>query len=122
MSSPSNHFECRWHACGQLLAAYLAAQLLALIAICLLSIPAWARLLGALLCRGVVKNMKKRADPDQYGGAPLLGVNGVCIIGHGSSSHVAVTNAIKVACEWSRHDINHIITDYVQRAPEEAVE
>ena len=50
MSSPSNHFECRWHACGQLLAAYLAAQLLALIAICLLSIPAWARLLGVLLC------------------------------------------------------------------------
>ena len=50
MSSPSNYFECRWHACGQLLAAYLAAQLLALIAICLLSIPAWARLLGALLC------------------------------------------------------------------------
>ncbi|ARQ75865.1 hypothetical protein B6D87_17300 [Pseudomonas fragi] len=50
MSSPSNHFECRWHACGQLLAAYLAAQLLALIAICLLSIPAWACLLGALLC------------------------------------------------------------------------
>ena len=50
MSSPSNHFECRWHAYGQLLAAYLAAQLLALIAICLLSIPAWARLLGALLC------------------------------------------------------------------------
>ena len=50
MSSPSNHFECRWHACGQLLAAYLVAQLLALIAICLLSIPAWARLLGALLC------------------------------------------------------------------------
>jgi toxin CptA len=50
VSSPSNHFECRWHACGQLLAAYLAAQLLALIAICLLSIPAWARLLGVLLC------------------------------------------------------------------------
>lgn len=50
MSSPSNHFECRWHACGQLLAAYLAAQLLALIAICLLSIPAWACLLGVLLC------------------------------------------------------------------------
>ena len=50
MSSPSDFFECRWHASGQLLAAYLAAQLLALIAICLLSIPAWARLLGVLLC------------------------------------------------------------------------
>ncbi|WP_339473181.1 protein YgfX [Pseudomonas sp. RL_5y_Pfl2_69] len=50
MSSPSNYFECRWHACGQLLAAYLAAQTLALISICLLSIPVWARVLGALLC------------------------------------------------------------------------
>ena len=50
MSNPSNHFECRWHASGQLLAAYLAAQALALISICLLSIPAWARVLGALLC------------------------------------------------------------------------
>ena len=52
MSSPSNYFECRWHACGQLLAAYLAAQLLALISICLLSIPVWARVLGILLCLG----------------------------------------------------------------------
>ena len=50
MSSPSNYFECRLHASGQLLAAYLAAQSLALISICLLSIPAWAHLLGALLC------------------------------------------------------------------------
>ena len=50
MSSPSNYFECRWQASGQLLAAYLAAQLLALIAIGLLAIPVWARLLGAVLC------------------------------------------------------------------------
>ena len=50
MSSPSNYFECRWHASGQLLAAYLAAQTLALIAICLLSVPVWARVLGAVLC------------------------------------------------------------------------
>ena len=52
MSSPSNSFECRWHASGQLLAAYLAAQLLALISICLLSIPVWVRVLGILLCLG----------------------------------------------------------------------
>ena len=50
MSSPSNYFECRWHASGQLLAAYLAAQTLALISICLLSIPLWAHVLGVLLC------------------------------------------------------------------------
>ena len=50
MSNPSNYFECRWHASGQLLAAYLAAQALALISICLLSIPVWARAFAALLC------------------------------------------------------------------------
>ena len=50
MSSPSNYFECRWQASGQLLAAYLAAQSLALIAIYLLSIPLWAHVLGAVLC------------------------------------------------------------------------
>ena len=50
MSNPSDYFECRWQASGQLLAAYLAAQSLALISICLLSLPVWARLLGALLC------------------------------------------------------------------------
>ncbi|MFK7604578.1 MULTISPECIES: protein YgfX [unclassified Pseudomonas] len=50
MSSPSNYFECRWQASGQLLAAYLAAQSLALIANCLLAIPVWAHMLTALLC------------------------------------------------------------------------
>ena len=52
MSSPSNSFECRWHASGQLLAAYLAAQILALISICLLSIPVWVSVLGVFLCLG----------------------------------------------------------------------
>ncbi|MGO2767726.1 protein YgfX [Pseudomonas taetrolens] len=50
MSSPSKCFECRWHASGQLLAAYLAAQTLALISIYLLAVPFWAHVLGVLLC------------------------------------------------------------------------
>ncbi|MBW0235243.1 protein YgfX [Pseudomonas sp. D1HM] len=50
MSSPSKCFECRWHASGQLLAAYLAAQALALISIYLLAVPFWAHVLGVLLC------------------------------------------------------------------------
>lgn len=41
--------------------------------------------------------LKQRLDPDQYGGAPLLGVDGVCIIGHGSSNSTAVANAVAVA-------------------------
>ncbi|MCX7078502.1 MAG: hypothetical protein NTV76_03995 [Pseudomonas sp.] len=50
MSSPSNYFECRWHASRQLLAVYLLAQLFALGSLSLLSIPIWASLLGAALC------------------------------------------------------------------------
>ncbi|WP_237884185.1 protein YgfX [Pseudomonas sp. PGPR40] len=50
MSSPSNVFECRWHASRQLLAAYLLAQLFALGSLFLLSIPVWASLLGAFCC------------------------------------------------------------------------
>lgn len=50
MSSPSKLFECRWHASRQLLAAYLLAQLLALVSLFLLSIPLWATALGVLLC------------------------------------------------------------------------
>ncbi|MEO6680487.1 MAG: protein YgfX [Pseudomonas sp.] len=50
MSSPSNAFECRWHASRQLLAAYGLAQLFALGSLFLLSIPAWASLLGIVLC------------------------------------------------------------------------
>jgi toxin CptA len=50
VSSPSNAFECRWHASRQLLAAYLLAQLFALGSLLLLSIPPWASLLGLVLC------------------------------------------------------------------------
>ncbi len=50
MSSPSNAFECRWHASRQLLAVYLLAQLFALGSLFLLSIPIWASVLGIFAC------------------------------------------------------------------------
>ncbi|MDX9670501.1 MULTISPECIES: protein YgfX [unclassified Pseudomonas] len=50
MFSPSNTFECRWHASRQLLAVYLLAQAFALGALFMLSIPLWASLLGAFAC------------------------------------------------------------------------
>ena len=49
--------------------------------------------------------LKERLDPDTYGGAPLLGVDGVCIIGHGSSGAEAVENAIKVAIQAVEGDL-----------------
>lgn len=52
MSSPSNRFECRWHASGQLLAAYLLAQVFALGSLFLCSIPPWLAAAGVMLCLG----------------------------------------------------------------------
>lgn len=70
------------------------------------------RLLGGILAQGVFKEMKRKADPASYGGAPLLGANGVVIIGHGSSSSWAAFNAIRVACEAVNHDVNdHIVSE-----------
>lgn len=55
--------------------------------------------IGAALVFSQAKGLKRRLDYAEYGGAPLLGVNGVCIIGHGSSDARAVKNAIRVAAE-----------------------
>ncbi|ADL12539.1 phosphate acyltransferase PlsX [Acetohalobium arabaticum] len=55
--------------------------------------------LGSWFMKSSLKRLKKKMDYAEYGGAPLLGVNGVVIIGHGSSKNKAVKNAINVACE-----------------------
>nr|WP_239559167.1 phosphate acyltransferase PlsX [Sporohalobacter salinus] len=55
--------------------------------------------LGAWFMESSLKQLKKKMDYAEYGGAPLLGVNGVVIIGHGSSKNKAIKNAIDVACE-----------------------
>jgi len=61
---------------------------------------------GALLLKPTLKAMRKRMDYAEYGGAILLGVNGTCIIGHGSSSALAVKNAIRVVIECARTEVN----------------
>ena len=69
----------------------------------------WIRILGCLFLRGALLSMKARLDPEMYGGAPLLGVNGVCIITHGSSSRRAIYHAIRVAGESVHHHVNEAI-------------
>lgn len=54
--------------------------------------------LGARMMRPAIRSIRRRLDYAEYGGAPLLGVNGVVIIGHGGSSAKAFCNAIRVAC------------------------
>lgn len=67
------------------------------------------RMAGAALSRRAFKELKEITDHDEYGGAPLLGINGNCIIAHGSSSPKAVKNAIRVACEMTRQNVNEHI-------------
>lgn len=70
---------------------------------------------GAVLARGALNSLKKRIDYTEYGGAPLLGVKGVCIICHGSSNVNAIKNAIRFAAEYTQagantrieHDLAH---------------
>jgi glycerol-3-phosphate acyltransferase PlsX len=56
---------------------------------------------GALLSRRAFNDFRQRLDYREYGGAPLLGVRGVCIIGHGSSNDRAIFNGIRVAYEFA---------------------
>jgi glycerol-3-phosphate acyltransferase PlsX len=67
------------------------------------------RQVGALLSRSAFTDFKKRLDHTEYGGAPLLGVKGVCIITHGSSNANAMKNAVRVAAEFSKRGINDSI-------------
>jgi glycerol-3-phosphate acyltransferase PlsX len=72
---------------------------------------------GALLSRKAFNAFKKSLDPSEYGGAPLLGVRGVCIVGHGSSNDRAILNGIRVAAEFAQTGINERIEREFGRRP-----
>lgn len=65
-----------------------------------------ARKIGALLSRSAFADFKKRIDYSEIGGAPLLGVKGVCIICHGRSNANAIKNAIRVAADFASSNMN----------------
>jgi phosphate acyltransferase len=74
---------------------------------------------GALLSRRAFNDFRRRLDYREYGGAPLLGVRGVCIIGHGSSNDRAIYNGIRVAYEFAKGGttakIEHEFADLAKR-------
>ena len=72
---------------------------------------------GALLSRRAFDDFKKRLDYSEYGGAPLLGVRGVCIVGHGSSNEKAIMNGIRVAAEFAHAEVNSGIEAALKSAP-----
>ncbi|MEW5700643.1 MAG: phosphate acyltransferase PlsX [Candidatus Zixiibacteriota bacterium] len=74
--------------------------------------------LGAILMGPFLRRMKKTFDYAEYGGAPLLGLDGVCMICHGSSSSRAIKNAIWAAAKSADHHVNqHIVEALAEYAP-----
>ncbi len=69
------------------------------------------RQVGAALAKNAFADLKKRTDYSEFGGAPLLGVKGVCIICHGRSNANAIKNAIRVAAEYSANRVNEKIEE-----------
>jgi glycerol-3-phosphate acyltransferase PlsX len=74
------------------------------------------RKLGALISQGAFRNIKRRLDPEVYGGAVLLGLRGNVIKAHGSAREKAVMNAIRVAGEAVQHQINQMIVSEISQA------
>ncbi len=76
---------------------------------------------GALLARKAFSNFGRRLDYSEYGGAPLLGLKGVAIVGHGRSNANAIKNAIRVAKQYYESGINARIEQELAAARTEAV-
>jgi phosphate acyltransferase len=71
--------------------------------------------LGGLLIRPAARSLRARLDADTYGGAYLLGVSGLVVIAHGSSSRRAVANAIRLAARGVEHDL---VSRFAEHLPE----
>jgi glycerol-3-phosphate acyltransferase PlsX len=84
----------------------------------LLSNP--VRKVGAMLCKPGFRAVNRVTNADEYGGMPLLGIDGICIIAHGGSSPIAVKNAIRAACSSIQHKLNPHIVEAVQRSHDSA--
>ena len=71
--------------------------------------------IGYMLAKGAFQKLKKKIDYAEYGGAPLLGIEGVCIISHGRSSTKAIKNAILRANECARGKVNDHLLEEIQK-------
>ncbi len=69
--------------------------------------------LGAVTMMGGLNDLKSNISPDTYGGAPLLGVKGACIIGHGSSNPTAIKNGVLTAADIARKNVSELIAQTI---------
>jgi len=75
-----------------------------------------------LLMKSALISFKKKTDYDEYGGAPLLGINGTCIISHGRSSAKAIKNALRVAADFSEKRVYEVIASKIEKGMVEKVD
>lgn len=75
----------------------------------------WRARLGVVLFRPALQGLKRRADPNEYGAAPLLGLEGGCLVAHGSSNATGIRNSIRRAVEVVRGEVVEKIRDGVGR-------
>jgi glycerol-3-phosphate acyltransferase PlsX len=73
------------------------------------------RKLGYFMMRPAFRALKRRVDYAEYGGAPLIGINGISIISHGRSSDRAIKNAIRVAAELAKSEVNKHIHEDIEK-------
>ncbi len=73
------------------------------------------RQINSFMLRNAFGEFRKTMDHTEYGGAPLLGVKGACVIGHGSSNANAIKNAIRVTREFVEHGVNQKIAEELVR-------
>jgi glycerol-3-phosphate acyltransferase PlsX len=71
--------------------------------------------LGGLLAKPAFKRVHKKTNADEYGGMPLLGLNGITIISHGGASPLAMKNALRMACETITHRVNPHIQEAAEK-------
>ncbi|HEY3763012.1 MAG TPA: phosphate acyltransferase PlsX [Verrucomicrobiae bacterium] len=76
------------------------------------------RQIGAFLAKGAFQSIRKRMDPEVYGGAPLLGFNSVVLKAHGSARERAIASAMRVTADAIQHRVNDIIRRDISKANE----
>ncbi|MCX5719271.1 MAG: phosphate acyltransferase PlsX [Nitrospirae bacterium] len=77
--------------------------------------------IGYLFMKPALRNFKKKTDYDEYGGAPLLGINGTCIISHGRSTAKAIKNALRVAADFSEKKVYEVIANEIEKSEGEKI-
>jgi phosphate acyltransferase len=75
---------------------------------------------GLLMAKGAFRNLRSKVDYAEYGGAPLLGIDGACLIGHGRSSARAIRNAVRFAASYAESGVIESIRDTISEVPPRA--